>query len=223
MREQFIICLAVFALCLPATVAQNSGNAVLPAPTTNQIALPPPNVSGGMSLTQALVARRSVRSFLPTPLTKAELSRILWAAQGMTDKEGHRTTPSAGAQYYIHVYAASADGFFEYMPSGHQLQKLSDKDLRSKLSAQQSVNQAPTVLLIAGEYGRATDKYGQERGPRFVNLEAGHIAQNVLLQAVALELSAVPVGGVEPKAAQRVASLPAQYGAIYLIPVGHPK
>lgn len=224
MRKQFLICLALLlALCLPAIAAQDSGKAVSPAPAANRIELPPPNLSGGMSLTQALATRRSVRAFTPTPLSKAELSQILWAAQGTTDKQGRRTAPSASAQYYLHVYAASADGFFEYLPAGHQLQKLSGADLRSKFSAQQSVNQAPTVLVIAGEYERATTKSGPEKGPRVVNLEAGHAAQNVLLQATALGLGAVPVAGIEPKDVQKAASLPAQYSVIYLIPVGHTK
>jgi SagB-type dehydrogenase family enzyme len=176
-----------------------------------------------MPLTQALAKRRSVRSFLPTPLSKAELSQILWAAQGITDSQGHRTAPSASAQYFLHVYAASTDGFYEYLPSGHRLQKLSGQDLRSKFSTQQSVNQAPTVLLIAGEYERAISKYGPDKGPRSTNLEAGHVAQNVLLQATALGLGAVPVAGIEPKDVQKAASLPANYNVIYLIPVGHPK
>jgi SagB-type dehydrogenase family enzyme len=222
MRKQFLVCLAVLALCLGA-VAQSSVQATAPAAAGSVIELPAPSLSGGMSLTQALAARRSVRAYLPTPLTKAELSQILWAAQGVTDKQGRRTAPSAAAQNNVHLYVASAEGFFEYLPSGHKLQKLSDQDLRSKLSAQQSVNQAPTVLLIAGENERAVAKYGQEKGIRFVILEAGHVAQNVLLQATALGLGTVPVGGIEPKDVQKAASLPAQYNAIYLIPVGHPK
>jgi nitroreductase len=53
------------------------------------------------------------------------------------------------------------------------------------------------------------------------NLEAGHVAQNVLLQATALGLGAVPVAGIEPKDVQKAASLPAQHTPIYLLPVGH--
>lgn len=223
MRKQLLICLAAFALYLPAAVAQDSGKGASPAPATNRIELPAPSLSGGMPLTQAMATRRSVRTFAPAPLSKAELSQILWAAQGVTDKQGRRTAPSASAQYYIHVYAASAGGFFEYLPAGHQLQKLSGADLRSKFSAQQSVNQAPTVLLIAGEFDRAIAKSGPDRGPRVVLLEAGHVAQNVLLQATALGLGAVPVGGIEPKDVHQAASLPAPYGVIYLIPVGHVK
>ena len=174
-----------------------------------------------MALTEALARRRSTRTFTAKPLTQAEISQLLWAAQGITDDKGHRTAPSASAQYYLHVYLASADGFFEYIPVGHQLKKLQAQDLRAKLSAQPSVKFAPFVLLIAGEYERAAGKSGADKGPRVVNLEAGHVAENVLLQATALGLGAVPVGGFEPKDAQQAASLPAQNTPIYLMPIGH--
>jgi SagB-type dehydrogenase family enzyme len=176
-----------------------------------------------MALTEALATRRSLRTFADKPLTQAEISQLLWAAQGVTDDKGHRTAPSASAQYYLHIYLASADGFFEYVPSGHQLKKLQAQDLRAKLSVQPSVKTAPFVLVIAGEYERAGEKYGADKGPKVVALEAGHAAENVLLQATALGLGAVPVAGFEPKDAQKAASLPAQHMPIYLLPVGHIK
>jgi SagB-type dehydrogenase family enzyme len=224
MRKWFLVCLIVIAFCLSSAVAQNAAAPAAPAAApANVMELPPPSTSGGMALTQALATRRSVRAYLPTPLTNAELSQILWAAQGITDKQGHRTAPSAAAQYFLHVYAASADGFFEYLPSGHKLQKLSGQDLRSKFSTQQSVNQAPTVLVITADFEKAAGKYGTDKGPRVAILEAGHATQNVLLQATALGLAAVPVAGIEPKDVHKVASLPANYTVIYLAPVGHAK
>src|SRR5512140_2134176 len=78
--------------------------------------LPAPDKTGGMSLTQALATRRSIRSFNSTPLTQQQLSQLLWAAQGVTDAKGHRTAPSAHAQYFLRLYVATADGTFEYLP-----------------------------------------------------------------------------------------------------------
>jgi SagB-type dehydrogenase family enzyme len=217
MRRLLLVCFAV-ALFVSAAIAQETGKSAQPSATTIQ--LPQPSKSGGMALTEALARRRSVRTFTAKPLTQAEISQLLWAAQGITDDKGHRTAPSASAQYYLRIYLASADGFFEYIPSGHQLKKLQAQDLRAKLSAQPSVKSAPFVLVIAGEYERAAEKYGADKGPRVANLEAGHVAQNVLLQATALGLGAVPVAGIEPKDVQKAASLPAQHMPIYLLPVG---
>ncbi len=218
MRRLSLVCCAV-ALFVSAAFTQETGKSAQPNATTIQ--LPQPSKSGGMALTEALARRRSVRTFTAKPLTQAEISQLLWAAQGITDDKGHRTAPSASAQYYLHIYVASADGFCEYIPSSHQLKKLQAQDLRAKLSAQPSVKSAPIVLVIAGEYERGAEKYGAEKGPRVANLEAGHVAQNVLLQATALGLGAVPVAGIEPKDVQKAASLPAQQTPIYLMPIGH--
>ncbi len=220
MRKLRLVCFAIVALSVSAALAQETGKSASAQPNATTIQLPQPSKSGGMALTEALAHRRSVRTFTAKPLTQAEISQLLWAAQGITDDKGHRTAPSATAQYYLHVYLASANGFFEYIPNGHQLKQLSAQDLRAKLSAQPSFKSAAIVLLIAGEYERAVVKAG-DRGTRLVNLEAGHVAENVLLQATALGLGAVPVAGFEPKDAQKVASLPAQQTPIYLMPIGH--
>ncbi len=87
----------------------------------------------------------------------------------------------------------------------------------------QPYKSAPVVFLIAGEYDRASKGTDRETGLRLVNLEAGHAAQNLLLEATALNLGAVPVGGVDPKQAAQAASLPAAITPIYLVPVGHPR
>jgi SagB-type dehydrogenase family enzyme len=175
-----------------------------------------------VSLEEALAERHSVRDFTAQALTMSELSQLLWAAQGVTDERGHRTAPSARAQYFLHLFVATPDGFFEYVPAGHALQKLADKDLRPALSTQRTVNEAPAVFLITGEYQRATGG-DAETGLRWVHLEAGHAAQNLLLQATALGLGAVPVGGIQPQQIKQAAALSASQAAIYLIPVGHPK
>jgi hypothetical protein len=62
-------------------------------------ALPSPDISGGQSLNDTLRAHRSVREFAPTAITKVELGQLLWAAQGVTSADGHRTAPSAGARH----------------------------------------------------------------------------------------------------------------------------
>lgn len=217
--RKLLVVLGVIALFMSAAFAQQAATA---AQATATIQLPPPSTSGGMTLTEALAHRRSMRTFTSTPLSQAEISQLLWAAQGITDNQGRRTAPSAAAQYYLHVYLATADGLFEYIPAGHKLLKRSGQDLRDKLTTQPWTRFKPDVFIITGEYERASQKF-PGNGPRVVNLEAGHAAQNVLLQATALGLAAVPVGGFEPLAAQKTAALPAQNVPIYLLPVGHIK
>jgi nitroreductase len=53
-------------------------------------------------------------------------------------------------------------------------------------------------------------------------MEAGHAAQNLLLQAVALDLGAVLVGAFDDAKVKQVLSLSKQEAPLYLIPVGKP-
>lgn len=220
MRMRLLLALAIVVLCFTPLFAEQPQ---APAKTADRIELPQPSRAGGMSLTEAMARRRSVRTFRATALTPQEISQLLWAAQGITDDKGHRTAPSAHAGYFLHVYVASPEGFFEYIPAGHQLQKLTAKDLRAALSSQKTVSAAPAVFVITGEFGRGAQGASAELAARFINLEAGHAAQNVLLQATALGLGAVPVGGIDPKQIQSAAPVAAQNTPIYLIPVGHPQ
>jgi SagB-type dehydrogenase family enzyme len=187
--------------------------------------LPAPRTEGDLSLEEALAARRSVRDFTSEELTLEELSQLLWAAQGVTAPWGGRTAPSAGALYPLEVYVATSQGVLHYLPDGHRAQSLATSDVRGALSeaagGQAAVADAPAVLIITALPARTETKYG-ERTERYVHLEAGHAAQNVLLQAVALGLGGVPMGAFSDEEVARVLGLPRGEVALYLIPVGHP-
>ncbi len=79
------------------------------------------------------------------------------------------------------------------------------------------------MIVIAAVYERTEIKYGEERSPRYVHLEAGHAAQNLLLQAIALDLGAVPIGAFIDDEVKEVLSLPDDHQPLYLIPTGHPQ
>jgi SagB-type dehydrogenase family enzyme len=197
-----------------------------PTPVGEEIALPAPRLSGPMSLEEVIAKRRSVREFAPQELTLAELSQLLWAAQGITDPQGFRAAPSAGALYPLEVYVVTPQGLYRYVPQGHKLVVLSHDDLRVQLWAvslmQSAVREAPAVIVVTAVYARTAAKYGY-RAERYVKLEAGHAAQNVLLQATALGLGGVPIGAFDDAGVQRVLGLPADHEPLYLMPVGHPR
>ncbi|RJO71579.1 MAG: SagB/ThcOx family dehydrogenase [Myxococcales bacterium] len=151
-----------------------------------------------MPLGEALAKRRSIRSFLPRPLTNDELGALLWAAQGITDSTlGLRVTPSSGAAYPNTIYAFTAEGVFRYDPAAHALEKLADDDRRPLVAAachgQRFIATAPLVAAIAGEHKPITPDF-DDRSTLYMILEAGHAAQNFLLAAAALNLGAVPIG-----------------------------
>ncbi|MCX7838636.1 MAG: SagB/ThcOx family dehydrogenase [Anaerolineae bacterium] len=196
-------------------------------PVLSTIALPTPRTQGPMSVEETMLKRRSIREFKDTPLTLAEIGQLLWAAQGITHPAGLRTAPSAGALYPLEVYAVTREATYRYDPHAHQLIVHARGDLRAPLYAvalmQDSILQAPLTIVITAVYARTSKKYGEERTPRYVALEVGHAAQNVLLQAVALNLGAVPIGAFLDDQVQQVLSLPRDHQPLYLIPVGHPR
>jgi SagB-type dehydrogenase family enzyme len=193
--------------------------------SAERIVLPSPIRSGHMSLEEALARRRSVRDFSAKPLPDQELSQLLWAAQGITHPDGLRTAPSAGALYPLELYVANAAGFYAYDPQHHELRRRSEADLRPALSRaaleQKFVHEAPAVFVITAVYARTAQQYGQDRSPRYVHMEAGHAAQNLLLQAVALGLGAVPVGAFHDAQVRKVLALPPEEQPLYLIATGH--
>lgn len=187
--------------------------------------LPAPRIEGEHSLEESLRGRRSVRSFSQSPLTAAEIGQLLWAAQGITDPRGYRTSPSAGALYPLEIYLVDAQGVHRYLPRDHALSTVVDGNRIEALFAaaleQDAVREAPVTIVVAAVYQRTAAKYGTERAPRYVHLEAGHAAQNILLQAVSLGLAAVPVGAFRDAQVQSALGLPADHQPLYLIPVGH--
>jgi SagB-type dehydrogenase family enzyme len=166
-----------------------------------------------------------VRAFREQALAASEVSQLLWAAQGITDPRGYRIAPSAGALYPLEIYAVTPNGVFHYDPAGHALELIKERDSRGQLHQaalrQEPVLQAPLILVVTAVYARTEAKYGPERSPRYVHLEAGHAAQNVLLQAVCLDLGAVPIGAFRDSDVQKVLGLPADHQPLYLIPIGY--
>jgi len=196
------------------------------------IKLPAPRQDSKTSVESALRRRRSVREFRKEALTLAEVSQLLWAAQGITDPEGKRTAPSAGALYPLEVFLVAGGqdelpaGVYRYRPQGHDLIPVVEGDQRAKLAAaaleQDWLNDAPVTIAIAAVYERTARKYKQ-RAERYVLMEVGHVAQNLHLQAVALELGTVVVGAFDDAEVKRVLTLAVNEEPLCLMPVGKPR
>ena len=196
------------------------------------IDLPKPSVDGDVSVESAIHERRSKRDFSKRSVSLADVAQLLWAAQGVTSRDGGRAAPSAGALYPLELYLVAGNveslpaGVFHYRPGEHRLRRTADGDLRDALAeaalGQAWVRRAPAVLVIAGVYERSAKKYGQ-RARRYTRIETGHAAQNVYLQATALGLGTVIVGAFEDTEIQEVLDLPSDHAPLALMPVGHPR
>ncbi len=191
--------------------------------------LPEPILKGTLSVEEAIVSRRTVRSFAKRPLSLDEFSQLLWSAYGIT--EGFkRTVPSAGALYPMDIYAAVGlvndvkAGIYHYIPEEHGISLILKGDMRSSIAEaslfQMWMADAPVLFIITVEYHRITIKYG-ERGIRYALMEAGHIAQNLFLQAEALGLGAGIVGAFHDDKLLKITDIPKSHYPLLIMPIGY--
>ena len=193
------------------------------------VMLPEPRYESDVSIEESILSRRSTRSYSGEPLTLQEVSQLLWAAQGTTDPRGYRTAPSAGALYPLEIYMVVANveeltpGIYRYLPDKHQLRQIIEGNIRGDLAAaalgQGSVRSGAAVFVITAVYERTTQKYG-DRGIRYIHIEVGHAAQNLCLQATAMDLGLVTVGAFDDEAVAGVLQLSEDEIPLYVIPVG---
>ena len=195
------------------------------------IHLPPPSKSGTMSLEEAIARRKSLRRFASEPVSQTQLSQILWAAQGNTDRR--RTVPSAGATYPLELFVACgangveglSEGVYHYNYSGHYLSLHSEGDARMELAGaalgQEFMYRAPVDIIVCAIFQRTALRYG-DRAERYVHFEVGHAGQNIYLQATALGLATVAVGAFYDEQVSAALRLDRQYEPLYIMPLGKP-
>ena len=194
------------------------------------IALPEPARSGDTSVEEALQRRRSIRAYTPEPLPLDVVAQLAWAAQGVTDSAtGFRAAPSAGATFpleidlLIHGTPGLEDGVYRYLPSEHALQQRISGDQRHAVHEaalrQPAILSAPLVMVIASVTERTAARYGA-RAERYVHMEAGHAAQNVSLQGVALNVGSVVIGAFDDAALAAALDLDPREEPLYVVPLG---
>jgi SagB-type dehydrogenase family enzyme len=197
--------------------------------------LPKAKRKGTVSVEEAIQSRRTRRNFLDRPLDLETLSQLLWAAQGITGKEGYlRAAPSAGGLYPLDVYAVVGSGgveglkpgVYHYLPPNHELEAITPGDLRKEMSqaclGQGWMARAPVSFVITAEYSRIESKYGP-RAERYSSMEVGHAGQNIFLQAEALGLGAGIVGAFDDDRLAKVLHLHRTHHPLIVMPVGYAK
>ncbi len=200
------------------------------------ISLPKPAISGRLSLEAAIQSRRSRRDFTADALNLKQVSQLFWAGQGVTTDWGGRTAPSAKSAYPLTIYLAAynvidlAPGIYKYVPGEreavHQLQLLRKGDFKQNLGEAIGQNTAvnpPALIFIVGNMDIMAKAFDGVRHDNNVYLEAGHVAQNLYLEAESLRLGMVTIAGFDAVKVAGVAGFPANETIIYAIPFGIPK
>ena len=174
-------------------------------PEAQKIKLPSFKPAQATSLDRTLRQRKSVRDFQARPISKDQLSYLLWASTGIQrieDGYEFRTAPSAGALYPIEAYVVANNvrkleaGVYHYSIKAHQLEQLKQGEFRQQIAraalGQGMLAMATAVFIWSAIFERCKWKYGQ-RAYRYIYLDAGHIAENLALAAVSLNLGSCEV------------------------------
>lgn len=192
------------------------------AQDTAAIKLPPPEMTGGKPLMQALQERRSTREFGSTALPPQVLSNLLWAANGVNRPDsGKRTAPSARDWREIDVYVATAEGVYRYDPPTHTLKRVAAGDIRVLTGVQDFVATAPVNLVYVADLDRMSDA-GAEQKARFSAADAGFIAQNVYLFCASAGLATVVRGLFDHAVLAKALRLGSHQRIILAQSVGYP-
>jgi len=201
--------------------------------------LPPPHLPA-CSLGDLLAKRYSCRAYEARSLAMTDLGTLLHTAYGVWGRSQlgvmgflERPVPSGGGMYPLELYLLARGveglepGLYHYAIIGHGLEQRREVQLPKALAdylfmGQAQLTEAPAIIVIAAVFSRSLTKY-RDRGYRYILFEAGHVAQNLNLAALALELGSCNIGGFfddELGGLMRTGS--ADELPLYAIAVGHP-
>lgn len=181
----------------------------LMATSPEKIRLNKPNLNRGANFMQTLSQRESVRTFKPDALSLADLSDLLWAANGVNRENGKRTAPSARNKQEITVYAFLPTGVYRYDAKAHTLIRVVEGDHRKLLNGGQDfADKGALCLLHVGDASKFADHDAQMQR-EMVAIDAGIVCQNVNLFCAAMGLSNVPRKWMDVEGVCKLLKLPA--------------
>ncbi len=186
-------------------------------------ALPLPSVSG-LFFDGVLRERRSSAGYIlsnkPTLSTLSYVLRCGYGLQAVTQqdkRESHRTVPSGGQRYPLEIYLflfrdieSVASGIYHYGIREHALEPVVKRDFSQadilRMTPIKWLKDTQGMFCITSVSSRMTGKYGS-RGYRYILLEAGHAAQNMLLAGTERSINILPVGGIHEEAVEAMIGL----------------
>lgn len=203
----------------------------LAAPRTE---LPEPKHKGDISVEEAIYKRVSTRRYSRQPLSLEEVSQILWAAGGVT-VDGvtgpTRSYASAGGRYPLEIYLVAGNvtgltpGVYRYKWRENTLEFIKKGDMREQLSGasyrQRMVADAPATVVVTTTEERARERYGDIGAGMFLYMDAGHLGENVHLQAEAMGLGTCMIGAYTAKDVTALIGVPGEE-TVYIMPIGKP-
>ena len=214
--KKFLLTLATMFLLSTTTYAAQG-----------DMTLPPPNTNDKLSVMAALNQRMSSRNFVNKELTPAQLSKILWAANGINRENGKRTVPAALGAYSVEVYAVTKEGIYLYDVENHKLQLIAEGDFRSTTTTGQSFVSKAALNLVYVEtpavWSNAKRMPPRDSQLAFANITVGAMIQSVALAAETEGLGNCVRGSINRDEFTKIAKLSADKNILLAQSVGYIK
>ena len=188
-----------------------------------------------IDLITAIEGRRSHRRFLAEPLTREEISFLLWATQGIRQRANaataFRNVPSAGCRHALETYVVAlnisgiAPGLYRYLPLEHQLLALSREAGLAEQLAEAALGQA-FLAMAPATFVWTTIPYRMEwrydlAAHKVIALDAGHVCQNLYLASAAIGCGTCAVAAYHQELMDRLLGVDGnEEFTLYLAPVG---
>jgi len=188
-----------------------------------------------VSVKAAIAQRKSRRSYTEDTMKLEELSFLLWATQGLREKESavrnYRNVPSAGCRHALETYIAAfrVDGIpkaiYRYLPMSHQLvEVVKHKDLEGLLTraalGQSFAGKSAVTFIWTTIPARMEWRYGRA-SYKVIALDAGHVCQNLYLACEAIGAGTCAIAAYDQEFADSVLGIDGvEEFTIYMAPVG---
>ena len=190
--------------------------------TDKVINLPKPNLNRtGGTVMKALSERHSTREYASKELSLADLSDLLWAANGVNRPDGKRTAPSALNKQDVDIYVITSEGGYLYDAKEHRLTLVAEGDFRGKVAGGQSfVKEAPLCLVLVSDVSRFGDA-GNAQNQLMGAVDAGIVSQNISLFCSFANLATVPRASMDTDGLREALSLKEGQLPLMNHPVGY--
>ncbi|MBP6978863.1 MAG: SagB/ThcOx family dehydrogenase [Bacteroidales bacterium] len=186
------------------------------------IRLYPPDLKSGKLLMQALQERKSTRAYADKELTLADLSNLLWAANGINrPEEGKRTAPTARNRQELDIYVVLKKGIYFYDAVKSLLVPVAAGDYRAQAGMQDYVATAPVNLIFVSDLEKLGGNDADQECSSRTNV--GYISQNVYLYCASAGLGTVAWGSVQKERLSTTMKLRPGQMIILAQSVGYPK
>ena len=208
---KLIVCMAIsFVMSVTAVNAQQLAAIKLNAPDKNR----------GTSVMQALTARQSATEYSDRLLSVADMSDLLWAANGINREDGRRTAASAMNAQDVILYAFTPQGVYLYDAGDHELKPVVAGDQRKVFGER---GMAPLIVLMVSDIAKFGDRAALDMRREFGAIDVGIVSQNIMLFCSGNGLCTRPRAGMDRDAITKLLNLNESQLPMLNNAIGYPK